>query len=76
MRTMPKRPIELLREEAVKKGVSILDVYSFKGVDVIRLKLGEKTVVAYSNRKLATLTSREEASKFIEGLLKEVESKR
>jgi len=73
---MPKRPIEILREEAVKKGVSILDVYSFKEVDVVRLKLGERVVLAYSNRKLTTLTSREEATKFIEELLKQVESKR
>ena len=73
---MPKRPIVILREEAVKKGVSILDVYSFKEADVVRLKLGDRVVLAYSNRKITTLTSREEASKFIEELLKQVESKR
>ena len=73
---MPKRPIVILREEAVKKGVSILDVYSFKEADVVRLKVSDRVVLAYSNRKITTLTSREEVSKFIEELLKHVESKR
>jgi hypothetical protein len=69
---MPKSPTVILREEARKRGVEVLDIYSFKGVDLIRARIGDKVVVVESTKKVSTLTTKDEVVKFVEDLLKKL----
>lgn len=59
---MPKSKTELLRVELEKVGLELLDVYSFKDTDYIRVKykLGMNVVIYESKRKVNTLTSIED----------------
>ncbi|MGC9181248.1 hypothetical protein [Thermogladius sp.] len=69
---MPKSPVVILREEARKRGVEVLDVYSFKEVDLVRARVGNKVIVAESAKKVSTLTTKDEVVKFVEDLLKKL----
>ncbi|MGC9012453.1 hypothetical protein [Thermogladius sp.] len=69
---MPKSPTVILREEARKRGVEVLDIYSFKGVDLVRARIGNKVVVVESTKKVSTLTTKDEVVKFVEDLLKKL----
>ncbi|WP_434731510.1 hypothetical protein WLZ34_00920 [Thermogladius sp. KZ2Tp1] len=69
---MPKSPVVILREEARKRGVEVLDIYSFKEVDLVRARVGNKVIVAESAKKVSTLTTKDEVVKFVEDLLKKL----
>ncbi len=69
---MPKSPTVILREEARKRGVEVLDIYSFKEVDLVRARVGNKVIVAESAKKVSTLTTKDEVVKFVEDLLKKL----
>jgi len=62
---MVKSPTEMLREELRKLGLELLDVYSFKDYDIIRIhdKRVNKVILYKSRQKVNTITSKEDASK-------------
>lgn len=59
---MPKNPAELLRRELEKLNVELLDIYTFRDLDVIRAysKQTGKVIVYKSKRKITTLASQED----------------
>ncbi len=69
---MPKTPSVILREELKSRNIELLDIYSFKDHDVIRVrdKLTGKVALYTSKRKVNTLSSKEEIVKLADELKK------
>ncbi|MEM1639050.1 MAG: hypothetical protein QXJ69_03100 [Desulfurococcaceae archaeon] len=71
---MPKNPVVTLREELRKHNIELLDVYSFREHDIIRLydKQSRKVILHKSKRKISSLLSREEIINFISEITKSI----
>lgn len=71
---MPKNLVKVVRNELAKRNVELLDVYSFRDHDVIRVfnKQSGKVVFYKSSRKVNTLTTREEIENLVLNITKQV----
>lgn len=71
---MPKNPVAILREELRKHNIELLDVYSFREHDVIRLydKQSRRVVLHKSKRKVNSLPSREEIISLVSEIIKSI----
>ena len=71
---MPRNPSVLLREELDKLNIELLDIYSFREHDVIRVlsKTTGRVILYTSKRKVNTLTTREDVVKLVEEISRQV----
>jgi hypothetical protein len=69
---MPKNPAVLLREELSKHNIEVLDIYSFREHDVIRLydKQARRVVLYKNKRKVNSLLYREEIANYVAEIIK------
>jgi hypothetical protein len=71
---MPRNPSVLLREELDKLNIELLDIYSFREHDVIRVrsKTTGRVILYTSKRKVNTLATREDVVKLVEEISRQV----
>ncbi|WP_440059214.1 hypothetical protein ACSU1N_05350 [Thermogladius sp. 4427co] len=73
---MPKSIVRILESELARRGLTLLDIYSFKTHDLVRLKAGGEVLIIKSNRKINTLTGKEDVVKFVEEILGSLSKKK
>ena len=73
---MPRNPSVLLREELDKLNIELLDIYSYREHDVIRVrsKTTGRVTLYTSKRKVNTLATREDVVKLVEEISRQVRS--
>lgn len=71
---MPKNPVELLKRELRKRQFELLDVYSFRDYDVLRVlsKPRNKVLLYKSSRKINTIASSREIEEFASTIVKQL----
>ena len=69
---MPKNPVVVLREELAKHNIELLDVYSYRDRDVIRIldRQAGKVKLYISKRKINSAVSKEDINGIVVDLLK------
>ncbi len=75
---MPKTMSVLLREEFLRNGYELLDIYRFKDHDVIRFrhKLTGKIYIVESKRHVTELTGLEDVQELVRSLVEKAEGKK